>query len=84
MLELFQGAEVADGGCSIIGEVGSGALCGVAGGLSETSVIVAQGGDAVAGEVVGNDSERFVIEECFVTVLETAARDEEKYATLTF
>ena len=78
MLESFQGAEVVDGSGSIIGEVGGGALSRVASGLSEASVVIAQGSDAVASEVIGNDCEGLVLEKGFVAVLQATARDEEK------
>ena len=46
-------------------------------GGSRGTVVVAQRGDAVAGQVVGNDEERLVVEDFLVAVLLTAAGDEE-------
>ena len=51
---------------------------GVAGGLAKAAVVIAQGGDAVAGEVVGDDGKGLVVEECLIAVLQAAARDEKK------
>ena len=51
---------------------------GVAGGLAKAAVVIAQGGDAVAGEVVGDDGKGLVVVERFVAILQAAAGDEEE------
>ena len=68
-------AEGLDGRPGVGGEVGGGGRGAVAGGGSLAAVVVAQRGDAMPRQVVGDDGERTVTEELLVAVLQAAAGD---------
>ena len=45
-------------------------------GTSEGAVVIAERGNAMARQVVGNDEEGFVIENLFIAILQAASRNE--------
>ena len=70
--------EKCDARLSIFGEIGSGAIGGVASGLTESAVVVTECGNAMTGEVVGDDCEWLVVEECLIAILQAATRHHEE------
>ena len=76
-VDFGAGAEVGEASFGVGGELGGGGGGDGAGGVAYAAVVIAEDGDAVAGEVVGENEEGFVAEDGLVAVVRAGAGDEE-------
>ena len=80
--ELLQPAQHFDARQGIFGKVLRGSSLHTACRFTHATIIETQGGDAVSGQIVGNDEKGLVVEDLFIAILCTAARYHNQHRNL--